>query len=197
MLAIIAALSLGVSIGPHMVRPGMPFSVARVLVGNEKPTILNRTNDRIRAVEYPRTGITLTLDDEGRVCLVNGKGEETSAEQELERIVRVLPEGFKQSGFPALIQPGEKAGTDEQTTIFGYARIRVARMTSDTTAKITVSFYLARDNGEEEYGTAFLYLSWYRGWWTVTKYEGYVGAEQRKIRLIAYIDEVSGNRRKP
>ncbi|MBN9120402.1 MAG: hypothetical protein J0I06_14800 [Planctomycetes bacterium] len=185
------------AVGPQMVRPGMSYPVAGALIG-EKPTVLNQTGNRIREVEYPRTGIRLTLDDKGVVVRVNGEGEETSAEKELERIAKALPEGFKRSGFIPLLKPGEKPGTDEPTK-YGYARLRIARMTSDTTAKITISFYGKGKDGEEEYGAAFIHLSWYHGCWTVTKYEGWDGTrthDWQKERFIAYIDEISDNRPK-
>lgn len=195
MLAIVIGVSLGVSsLGPQLVRPGMPFHVAQALLG-EKPQILNRTNDKIRVVEYPRAGITLTLDDAARVVLVNGKGEEISAEKELERLAKALRQGFEIAELEPLLFQGEKP--DQDAKMYGYSRLRVARMTSDTTAKITVSFYLGGHDPEEEYETLILHLSWYRGWWFVTKFEGDPGTEHKRRKLFSYIDGVSGNGAKP
>lgn len=190
MFLVVAWLSCAIpTVGPQLVRPGMPHYVARALIG-ETPNILSRTNNRIRGVEYLRAGLKLALDDRGRIVSVNG--EEITAEDELERIVKALPEGFKRAGFRPILRSGENP--DKDSEIFGYARIRAAKMTSDTTAKITLSFYFKGKDGEEEYRTLFVFLSWYRDWWTVAKYEGDSGSEEKQNKLTAYLDEVSAHR---
>lgn len=196
MFAIVVGCGLSLSApSPQAVKLGMPFAVVQALM-REKPAILSlRGNNSIRAVQYRRTRLIVDLDEEGRVLLVNGKGEkEATAETELERIAQALPDGFKRSGCRPLLKSGEKPDKDSET--FGYCRLRVARMTSDTTAKVTVSFYFKGKDGEEECGTLFIHLSWYRGWWTITKYEGDTERMIFRDRLTAYVDEISGNRPK-
>lgn len=194
MLAIVVGLSFGLpAVGTPMVRPGMPLTVVSALV-REKPTILNRTNGKVREIEYPRAGLTLTLDDEGRVLLVSNKGEEISAEKELARVTKALPDGLKRLGFGTVLKPGEQP--DKETEALVYTRIRVARMTSDTTAKITLSTYrlVPNERGEEEVATLSVYLSWYRDCWTVNKHEGSVWSESTRLKLFACIDEAAGKR---
>ena len=124
-----------------------------------------------------------------------GEGEPSPAEKELKRVVGELPKCAEKAELPRILTEMPAKGDEEN-----YGKVRVARMTSDTTAKITISYYTVFDKGRvEEPFTVFFYLSWYKGAWTVTKYEGDIpfptlsyGHPLRKF--IANLDDLGGKK---
>ena len=187
MLAVTLGLTLGsLSLAPALVSPGMLLDAAAAMV--RRPfTAPDRSGANTRAAS--------PASDAGRVVPANSRDGTATPERELARVVKALPEGFRRAGLGRLLGPGEDP--DEDARRFGYARVRLARMTSDAAAKVTVSFYSYRDDREEVDDTLFVYLSWYKGCWTVAMTDGGVnydkgGASWPALRaLIAHIDEAS------
>ncbi|HEY1188130.1 MAG TPA: hypothetical protein VGE74_10760 [Gemmata sp.] len=123
--------------------------------------------------------------------------EPRSAEKDLKRVVAGLPKCAEQAGIPRRIFLAPPTGADKNLDRYGI--VRTARLTSDTTAKITIRFYYVFENDRtEENFTLFLYLSWYKGTWTVTRSEGNVptpdfGYGEPLRKFVANLDELGSN----
>jgi len=94
------------------------------------------------------------------VAADEGEGRKATPESTFERLTKAMPELVGRAGMPAVRQPAARL---EQ---FNYTRVRVARLTSDTTARVTISSHASDD--EIVYGIMTVNLSYYRGRWTVS-----------------------------
>lgn len=82
--------------------------------------------------------------------------------------------------------------------VYGYSKVRIARLIAPESAKITLGFVLPGEGKvpDDEYGTISLYLTWYQSRWTVTKHEcssRFSNGSQHDtlLKLIAAVDEIS------
>lgn len=123
--------------------------------------------------------------------------EKPSPDSSFTHLVTNLPKWIEAASLPPASMNDKQS--DASDPVYGQSKVRVARLVSPTTAKITISLVLPGKGpkSEYEYGTVSLFLNWHDGRWTVTRYDEstwFTGKIQRDylLKLIALIDKVAG-----
>lgn len=131
--------------------------------------------------------------------------EKTPAENGFERIEDALPKLLKEHTAAVVLKPKQEPNNFDQ-----WCRVRVARMTSPETAKITLTVYRERRSDGERttvtVGTLSLHLRWHRDVWTVTSHDANgafahptsifeAGYKESVVDIITAIDELSAPRK--